>query len=177
MCIRDRSRGFKFISGRLWDQYKNKRAIFDTTRDLWDICSEKTWPEQQKDYCKDKDDANDNGNNNAKDNPRDSWPLWKLITILSTWVHDNHCDLTTKSEIGQHSQFMGCFQPTLIYYWCSDAIVYIYDLPFNMSVILQGLWGLDQRPHHRIAWSVFLFFSRWSPWVDGDEKLDNEIVD
>ena len=64
-----------------------------------------------------------------------------------------------------------------LWYITDAAIVYIYDLPFNMSVILQGLWGLDQRPHHRIAWSVFLFFSKWSPWVDGDEQLDNGIVD
>ena len=28
---------------------------------------------------------------------------------LRTWVHDNHCYLTIKSDTGQHSQFLRCF--------------------------------------------------------------------
>ena len=32
------------------------------------------------------------------------WPFRQL----STWLHDNHCDLTIKSHTGQHSQFLQC---------------------------------------------------------------------
>ena len=32
------------------------------------------------------------------------WPFRQL----STWLHDNHCDLTIKSHTGQHSQFLKC---------------------------------------------------------------------
>ena len=28
---------------------------------------------------------------------------------LRTWIHDNLCDLTIRSDIGQHSQFLRCF--------------------------------------------------------------------
>ena len=62
---------------------------------------EKTWPDQQKD--KDKDN---NNNNNDKDNLRYLWPLRHCIQFgqLRIWIHDNHCDLTIKSNTGQNSQ-------------------------------------------------------------------------
>ena len=37
------------------------------------------------------------------DNPEDFWHL-------RTRIHDNHCNLTFKSDSGQHSQFWRCFQ-------------------------------------------------------------------
>ena len=32
-----------------------------------------------------------------------------MITILTIEIHDNLCNLTIKSDIGQHSQFLRCF--------------------------------------------------------------------
>ena len=42
--------------------------------------------------------------------PRDFWPLrhWLEFWQLRTWIHDNLCDLTIKSDTGQHSQFLRC---------------------------------------------------------------------
>ena len=37
----------------------------------------------------------------------DLWDIWNLEQ-LRTWDHDNLCDLTFKSDTGQHSQFL-CF--------------------------------------------------------------------
>ena len=42
---------------------------------------------------------------------RDLWHLrhWLQFWRLRTWIHDNLCYLTIKSDIGQHSQFLRCF--------------------------------------------------------------------
>ena len=39
------------------------------------------------------------------------WPLrhWLQFWKLITWIRDNLCYLTIKSDIGQHSQFLRCF--------------------------------------------------------------------
>ena len=34
---------------------------------------------------------------------------WLQFWQLRTWIHDNLCDLTIKSDTGQHSQFLQCF--------------------------------------------------------------------
>ena len=48
---------------------------------------------------------------NGKDNPSDLWHLghWLQFWQLRTWIHDNLCYLTIKSDTGQHSQFLRCF--------------------------------------------------------------------
>ena len=48
---------------------------------------------------------------NDNDNHRDVWPLrhWLQFWQLRTWIHDSLCDLTIKSDTGQHSQFLRCF--------------------------------------------------------------------
>ena len=49
---------------------------------------------------------NDNGN------PRGFWPLrhWLQFWQLRTWIHDSLCDLTIKSDTGQHLQFLRCLR-------------------------------------------------------------------
>ena len=44
-------------------------------------------------------------------NPADLWQLrhWLQFLQLRTWIHDNLCYLTIKSDTGQHSQFLRCF--------------------------------------------------------------------
>ena len=47
-----------------------------------------------------------------KDSPGDLWHLWHWLQFLQlrTWIHDNLCYLTIKSDTGQHSQFLRCFE-------------------------------------------------------------------
>ena len=47
----------------------------------------------------------------TQDNPADLWQLrhWLQFLQLRTWIHDNLCYLTIKSDTGQHSQFLRCF--------------------------------------------------------------------
>ena len=48
----------------------------------------------------------------TQDNPADLWHLrhWLQFWQLRTWIHDNLCYLTIKSDGGQHSQFLRCFK-------------------------------------------------------------------
>ena len=41
----------------------------------------------------------------------DLWHLrhWLELWQLRAWTHDNACNLTIKSDTGQHSQFLQCF--------------------------------------------------------------------
>ena len=57
-----------------------------------------------------KDKDKDNDTDNDKDNPRDLWHLrhWLQFRQLRTWIHDNLCCVTIKSDTGQHSQFLRC---------------------------------------------------------------------
>ena len=45
-----------------------------------------------------------------KENPGHLWHLrhWLKFRQLRTWIHDNLCYLTIKSDAGQHSQFLQC---------------------------------------------------------------------
>ena len=54
-----------------------------------------------------------------KDSPGDLWHLrhWLQFWQLSTWIHDNLCYLTIKSETGQHSQFLRCFNAIITFSW------------------------------------------------------------
>ena len=56
-------------------------------------------------------DSLDNFDPNDKDNPSDLWHLRHRLQFwqLRTWIHDNLCYLTIKSDTGQHSQFLRCF--------------------------------------------------------------------
>ena len=47
------------------------------------------------------------------DNPR--FQFWQS----RTWSHDNLCDLTIKSDAGEHTQFLQCF--SFYYKKCSDG--------------------------------------------------------
>ena len=51
----------------------------------------------------------------TQDNPADLWQLrhWLQFLQLRIWIHDNLCYLTIKSDSGQHSQFLRCFDARL----------------------------------------------------------------
>ena len=53
---------------------------------------------------------------NWKDNPGDLWHLrhWLQFWQLRTWVHDNFCYQTIKSDTGQNSQFL-MFEKTMTF--------------------------------------------------------------
>ena len=42
---------------------------------------------------------------------------WLQSWQLRTWIHDNHCDLTMKSDTGQHLQFLWCLKSFYYYIW------------------------------------------------------------
>ena len=50
------------------------------------------------------------------DKSRELWLLrhWLQFWQLRTWILDNLCYLTIKSDTGQHSQFLRCFRCTCI---------------------------------------------------------------
>ena len=94
------------------------RAILETC-DLWDICSEcsEDMTLQKKDkYKKDKYKDKDNDKDilrTPKSNPRDLWlvtcDIWDTDYNSDNWEPEFICDLTFKSDTGQHSQFLQCF--------------------------------------------------------------------
>ena len=60
-------------------------------------------------------------------NPRERFQSWDIrvyfISVsndhtvqLRTWIHDNLCYLTIKSDTGQHSQFLRCFYHLMIFF-------------------------------------------------------------
>ena len=57
----------------------------------------------------------------------DLWHLRHLLQLrqLRTWIHDNLCYLTIKSDTGQHSQFLQCFKLQVL-------IHVLKDLPSGM---------------------------------------------
>ena len=66
----------------------------------------------------------------AQDNPGDLWHLrhWLQFWQLRTWIHDNLCYLTIKSDIGQHSQFLRCLNyPTWNPRPCMEQKVVAYS--------------------------------------------------
>ena len=78
----------------------HQRAILETCH-LWDIWSEwggdMTWPKKRQ--------------RQRQMTMIDMWHLrhWLQLRQLRTWIHDNLCYLTIKSDTGQHSQFLRCF--------------------------------------------------------------------
>ena len=81
----------------------------------------------------------------TQDNPADLWQLrhWLQFLQLRTWIHDNLCYLTIKSDTGQHSQFLRCFQKRKkknysSYIRNTSCSSYIY-----YSVYLRNITGLD----------------------------------
>ena len=55
--------------------------------------------------------TNTNTNTNT-DTMTETWRgVWNCLHFrqLRTWLQDNHCDLTIKSDTLQHSQFLRCF--------------------------------------------------------------------
>ena len=74
------------------------------TFDTFDQSDEETRHDPNKNNDKDQD------NDRIKDNPRILWHLrhWLQFWQLRTWIHDHLCDLTIKSDTGQHLQFLRC---------------------------------------------------------------------
>ena len=86
-----------------------KGAILETC-DLWDIWSE--WSEDMTWHKKTK---------KCKDNFGDLWHLrhWLQFWQLRTWICENNCYLTIKSDSGQHLQFLQCLINTSCQWWSS----------------------------------------------------------
>ena len=87
----------------------NERSYRLLTFDIYDQSDEETWPDRQK------DNYSDNDKDKYMDHDRDM--TWRVtlreinlhFSQLRTWIYDNHhCDLTIRSDTGQHSQFLLC---------------------------------------------------------------------
>ena len=83
----------------------------------------------------------------TQDNPADLWQLrhWLQFLQLRTWIHDNLCYLTIKSDSGQHSQFLRCFR--MFVAWVSQIshvlvelsdLQWVFQLPVHHA--LKKLW-------------------------------------
>ena len=85
----------------------------------------------------------------------DLWHLrhWLQFWQLRTWIHDNLCCLTIKSDIGQHSQFLRCFfdKIHLIWWgpgWCCPMPIALVSTLLSNSFLSDGQavevrWGLS----------------------------------
>ena len=88
-----------------------QRAILETC-DLWDIWL-KRWGDMTMTMTNTKTKTMTKTNTlraPSKSDPSDLWHLrhWLHFWQLRTWIPDNLCYLTIKSDTGQHSQFLRC---------------------------------------------------------------------
>ena len=81
--------------------------------------------------------ANIAAHNCERTNHADLWQFrhWLQFWQLRTWIHDNLCYLTIKSDSGKHSQFLRCLESDLIF--VTDA---------NVSVKSSNLFRLWNVP-------------------------------
>ena len=87
------------------------RAILETC-DLWDICSEwwedMTWPKNWQRQIQRQWQRQRQRQRHLRH--------WLQFWQLRTWIHDNLCDLTIKSNTGQHLQFLRCILACMPWY-------------------------------------------------------------
>ena len=88
-----------------------QRAILETC-DLWDIWL-KRWGDMTMTMTNTKTKTMTKTNTlraPSKSDPSDLWHLrhWLHSWQLKTWIHDNLCYLTIKSDTRQHSGFLRC---------------------------------------------------------------------
>ena len=71
------------------------------TFETFDQSDEETWPDQKRQRKRQRQ---------RQRTMTDLWHLrhWLQLRQLRTWIHDNLCYLTIKSDTGQHSQFLRC---------------------------------------------------------------------
>ena len=91
---------------------------------------------------------------NDKHNPIDLWHLrhWLQFWQLRTWIHDNLCYLTIKSDTGQHSQFLRCFRSVSRLWW---------DLDFENTHMQTTFKNISQQSNFVPSWILhfeFCFF-------------------
>ena len=72
---------------------------------------------------------------NWKDNPGDLWHLrhWLQFWQLRTWIHDNLCYLTIKSDTGQYSQFLRCLLLIYLLTWKLNSRQKLFLLKIGMQ--------------------------------------------
>ena len=83
----------------------------------------------------------------TQDNPADLCQLrhWLQFLQLRTWIHDNFCYLTFKSDSGQHSQFLQCFcifTFLSLFEWFRNTLKLLWKCISNTSVTM-ALWNGD----------------------------------
>ena len=94
---------------------------------------------------------------------RDLWHLghWLQFWQLGTWIHDDRCYLTIKSDTGQHSQFLQCLEKwnhfCFIVNISSVTVLAYINVHFHETLPLKSIWSIFGS-------------SLWLPW---DSILSN----
>ena len=104
--------------------------------------------------------------------------LFHHFRKLSTWINDNHCDLTIQSETGQHSQFLRfykkncklflyksfisflCFSHKSFgnFFYVSSLILSHFDFVFVFKILQTSWLGLEIKPPS--AWNRIMTLGR-----------------
>ena len=102
---------------------------------------------------KDNDIDKDNDKGNDKDNPRDLWHLrhWLQFRQLRTWIHDNLCYLTIKSDTGQSPQFLRCFCQYLPARIAKKVKVWKRVVNFELQPAAAN-WMLTEKAEGQLMW-------------------------
>ena len=78
---------------------------------------------------------------------RDLWHLghWLQFWQLGTWIHDDRCYLTIKSDTGQHSQFLQCLEKwnhfCFIVNISSVTVLAYINVHFHETLPLKSIWS------------------------------------
>ena len=69
--------------------------------------------------------------------------VWNCLHFRQsrTWLQDNHCDLTIKSETGQHSQFLRCFLN-----WSPNSTIFVVKYKVFVSPPMARLLTYEHIP-------------------------------
>ena len=88
-----------------------------------------------------------------------------FLEIGRHWIHDNLCDLTIKSDTGQHSQFLRCFPKAAKLIWglhifeCMISWYFIFAAAIVLTIV--ALCTLHCRVYSGQPWEWTFVFWTW----------------
>ena len=91
------------------------------------------------------------------DNPRDLWPekLCFQFWQLRTWIHDNLCDLTIKSDTGLRSKSLRCLNDGFPYVLVVFVLIHLSLSIFNLCQTKSfpySFWKYSLKPFLILFW-------------------------
>ena len=109
------------------------------------------WPGQPK----------DNYTENGKDKNKYKYKYCDKDMSWRTWIHDNHCDLTIKSDTGQHLQFLRCLLKYWFQHWPKKKMLIHPGIRKLMTLEQDGV----QTTRHQWKGSNQLILLRLFKWI------------